>query len=165
MILPHDANPDSDEIFGRDRSPRTSLGKWSPQRPDVYPRGTHRHGIASQFPMFFLGQRTSILNNVQRACSSSPARSYYGEACWLGMKLGSAARVTRSERFFRITAGLDADKQDLERYPVTKGLQESVQAFKAIDAEIELQPILDYLASRELREAGSGNVPTRDGKC
>jgi len=81
------------------------------------------------------------------------------------MKLGSAARVTRFERFFRIFARLDADKQDLERYPVTKGLQESVQAFKAIDAEIELQPILDYLASRELREAGSGNVPTRDGKC
>jgi len=78
-------------------------------------------------------------------------------ASWLGVKLGSAAGVARFERFFRIGARLDVDKQDLKRYPITKGLQESIQAFRAIDAEIELQPILDYLASRELREAGSGN--------
>jgi hypothetical protein len=55
-------------------------------------------------------------------------------------------------------------KQDLKHYPIIKGLQESIQAFRAIDAEIELQPILDYLASRELREAGSGNIPPRDGQ-
>jgi len=43
-------------------------------------------------------------------------------------------------------------------------MQESIQAFRAIGAEIELQPILDYLASRELREAGSGNILAPDGK-
>ena len=84
-------------------------------------------------------------------------------ASWLGVKLGSAASVARFERFFRIAARLDVDKQDLKRYPVTRGLQESIQAFRAIDAEIELQPILDYLASRELREAGS-NTPRETAK-
>jgi hypothetical protein len=44
-------------------------------------------------------------------------------------------------------------QRNLKHYPITKELQESIQAFRAIDAEIELQPILDYLASRELREA------------
>jgi len=44
-------------------------------------------------------------------------------------------------------------QRNLKQYPVTRELQESIQAFRAIDAEIELQPILDYLASRELREA------------
>jgi hypothetical protein len=32
--------------------------------------------------------------------------------------------------------------------PITKGLQESIQAFKQIDEEIELQPILDHLTTR-----------------
>ena len=32
--------------------------------------------------------------------------------------------------------------------PITKGLQESIHEFKHIDAEVELQPILDHLAAR-----------------
>ncbi len=32
--------------------------------------------------------------------------------------------------------------------PITKGLQESIREFRALEEEIELQPILDYLASR-----------------
>jgi hypothetical protein len=88
--------------------------------------------------------------------------------------------VAKFERFFRVAAGLDVDKQDLKRYsdfvnhkiydllirgqaaakanerdviepfdlPITKGLQESIHAFKQIDEEIELQPILDHLTTR-----------------
>jgi hypothetical protein len=44
-------------------------------------------------------------------------------------------------------------QRNLKHHPITKELQESIQAFRGIDAEIELQPILDYLASIELREA------------
>ena len=47
---------------------------------------------------------------------------------------------------------------------VKLGLAESIQAFRAIDAEIELQPILNFLASRDLREAGSVNIPPQNGK-
>jgi hypothetical protein len=89
-------------------------------------------------------------------------------------------RVAKFERFFRIAAGLDVDKQDLKRYsdftnqkvydlllraeaaakangrliiepfdlPVTKGLQESIQEFRKIDEQIELQPILDQLTAQ-----------------
>lgn len=32
--------------------------------------------------------------------------------------------------------------------PITKGLQERIHEFRAIDQEIELRPILDYIASR-----------------
>lgn len=32
--------------------------------------------------------------------------------------------------------------------PITKGLQERIHEFRAIDQEIELKPILDYIASR-----------------
>jgi hypothetical protein len=88
--------------------------------------------------------------------------------------------VARFERFFRLAAGLDVDKQDLKRYsdfvnhriydlllrgvavakangrdiiepfdlPITKGLQECIHAYREIDEEIELQPILDRLAAR-----------------
>jgi Domain of unknown function (DUF1931) len=88
--------------------------------------------------------------------------------------------VARFERFFRLAAGLDIDKQDLKRYsdfinhmiydlllrgvaaakangrdiiepfdlPITKGLQECIHAFREIDEEIDLQPILDRLAAR-----------------
>jgi hypothetical protein len=88
--------------------------------------------------------------------------------------------VAKFERFFRIVAGLDVDKQDLKRYsdfvnhkiydlllraqaiarangriiiepfdlPVTKGLQESIHAFRNINEQIELQPILDHLTAR-----------------
>jgi len=55
------------------------------------------------------------------------------------------------------TTPMTADKQ-VKRHPIVQEMQESIQAFRAIGAEIELQPILDYLASRELREAGSGNI-------
>jgi hypothetical protein len=88
--------------------------------------------------------------------------------------------VAKFERFFRIAAGLDVDKQDLKHYsdfinqklydlllraeaaamangrviiepfdlPITKGLQESIHAFRAIDEQIELQPILDHITAR-----------------
>jgi hypothetical protein len=87
--------------------------------------------------------------------------------------------VARFERFFRETASLDIDKDDLRRYndfvghrvedlliraqaaakmnlrdviepqdlPITKGLQENIQRFRRVDQEIELQPILDHIAS------------------
>ena len=92
--------------------------------------------------------------------------------------------LARFERFFRLAAGLDVDKQDLKRYsdfinrkiydllvrgvaaakangrdiiepfdlPITKGLQECIHAFREIDEEIELQPILDRLAARPALE-------------
>jgi uncharacterized protein DUF1931 len=85
--------------------------------------------------------------------------------------------VARFERFFRATASVNVDKQDLKRYsdfinhkvydllvrgvatakandrnliepidlPITKGLQESIHRFKALDEDIELKPILDHL--------------------
>src|SRR4030081_2894020 len=91
-----------------------------------------------------------------------------------------AMSVAKFERFFRIAAGLDVDKQDLKRYsdfinqkvydllvraeaaakangrdiiepfdlPITRGLQECIHEFKAIDQQIELQPILDHLTAR-----------------
>jgi len=43
-------------------------------------------------------------------------------------------------------------QRNLKHDPITKELQESIEAFRAIDAEIELQPMLDYLTSIELRE-------------
>ena len=88
--------------------------------------------------------------------------------------------VARFERFFRIAASLNVDKQDLKRYsdfinqkvydlllrgeatarangrliiepfdlPITKGLQESIHAFKSIDEQIELRPILERLTAQ-----------------
>jgi hypothetical protein len=88
--------------------------------------------------------------------------------------------IARFERFFRVAAGLDIDKDDLKRYsdfvneesyhlllrgqatakangrdiiepfdlPITKGLQESMHHFRTIDEEMELQPILEYLATQ-----------------
>ncbi|MCU1448053.1 MAG: hypothetical protein JWP02_223 [Acidimicrobiales bacterium] len=87
--------------------------------------------------------------------------------------------IPRFERFFRLAADLDIDKNDLKRYndfvtakltdlliigqvaakanlrdiiefwdlPVTKGLQERVHEFEKLDAEIELEPILERLAA------------------
>jgi Domain of unknown function (DUF1931) len=87
--------------------------------------------------------------------------------------------VAKFERFFRVAAGLDVDKNDLKRYsdfverklydlllmgqaaasanardivephdlPITKGLQQSMHAFRKMDEEIELAPILDRLAT------------------
>ena len=86
--------------------------------------------------------------------------------------------VSRFERLFRRTAGLDVDKNDLRRLtefldqklydllivsqaaaksngrdvirprdlPLTKGLQESMHAFRELDEELELAPILEQLA-------------------
>jgi hypothetical protein len=83
------------------------------------------------------------------------------------------------ERFFRVAAALDVDKNDLKRYndfvteklsdlliigqvaaranlrdviefwdlPVTKGLQECIHAFERLDAEVELSPILERVAT------------------
>ncbi len=91
----------------------------------------------------------------------------------------SVTGVSRFERFFRVAAGLDVDKDDLKRYgdfvhaklydlllmaqgtakangrdvvaprdlPVTKGLQECVHAFRAMDEDVELAPILERLAT------------------
>jgi hypothetical protein len=88
--------------------------------------------------------------------------------------------VAKFERFFRIVASLDVDKQDLKRYsdfinqklydlllqgqaaakangrvimepfdpPITKGLQEGIHEFERLAEEIELRPILGYLAAR-----------------
>jgi hypothetical protein len=88
--------------------------------------------------------------------------------------------VARFERFFRETASLDVDRDDLPRYddfvhdrlfdllvraqgnakanqrdviepqdvPITSGLQENIERFARIDQEIELQPILERLATR-----------------
>jgi hypothetical protein len=88
--------------------------------------------------------------------------------------------VAKFERFFRIVASLDVDKQDLKRYsdfinqklydlllrgqaaakangrvimepfdpPITKGLQECIHEFERLAEEIELRPILAYLAAR-----------------
>jgi len=48
--------------------------------------------------------------------------------------------------------------------PITKGLQESIHAFRSIDAEIELRPILEYMAARPpletaLSERTEANLP------
>ena len=85
--------------------------------------------------------------------------------------------VARSERFFRIAAGLNIDKQRYSDFinqkvydlllraeatakangrgiiepfdlPITKGLQESIHEFQEIDEQIELHPILDQLTAR-----------------
>src|SRR5690348_2739239 len=87
--------------------------------------------------------------------------------------------VARFERFFRLAAELDVDKDDLKRFsdfverklydlllmgqatasanlrdlvephdlPVTKGFQENIHAFRKMDDNIELKPILDRLAT------------------
>jgi hypothetical protein len=87
--------------------------------------------------------------------------------------------IAKFERFFRLAADLDVDKDDLKRYndfiyrklydllligqavaaanirdvvephdlPITKGLQESIHAFRKMDDEIELAPILEQLAT------------------
>lgn len=88
--------------------------------------------------------------------------------------------IPKFERFFRVAASLNVDKNDLNRYsdfinqkiydlllraeavakangrdiiepqdlPITKGLQQTIHEFKKIDEEIELKPILDYIAAR-----------------
>lgn len=88
--------------------------------------------------------------------------------------------VARFERFFRVAAGLQVDKQDVKRHgefvdrklfdllirgeanakandrdiiepqdlPITKGLQESIHAFRKIDGEVGLGPVLERLTPR-----------------
>jgi hypothetical protein len=87
--------------------------------------------------------------------------------------------VPKFERFFRVAAEVDVDKDDLRRHrdfvahkladllvigqvaakantrdviefwdlPVTKGLQERMHEFEKLDSEIELEPILQRLAT------------------
>jgi hypothetical protein len=43
------------------------------------------------------------------------------------------------------------EPQDL---PITKGLQESIHEFRKLDEEIELRPILDYIATRPQLDLG-----------
>ena len=88
--------------------------------------------------------------------------------------------IAKFERFFRLAAGLDVDKDDLRRFddfvndkiydlllrgvanakanardviepqdlPITKGLQESIHAFEAIDEEVSLDAVLEQLTRR-----------------
>ena len=104
--------------------------------------------------------------------------------------------VNKFERFFRVAAGLDVDKDDIKRHsdfvsgklydllligqatasanardivepwdlPITKGLQESMHAFRKLDEEIELGPILGRLAAyppldRALSEETEARLP------
>jgi Domain of unknown function (DUF1931) len=87
--------------------------------------------------------------------------------------------VARFERFFRVAAHLDVDKDDLRRcrefvnhkvsdllvraealakanerdiiqridLPITKGLQESILQFEKLDAEVELEPVLERITT------------------
>jgi hypothetical protein len=87
--------------------------------------------------------------------------------------------VPKFERFFRVAAEVDVDKDDLRRHrdfvahkladllvigqvaakansrdviefwdlPVTKGLQERIHEFEKLDSEIELEPILERMAT------------------
>jgi hypothetical protein len=88
--------------------------------------------------------------------------------------------IAQFERFFRLAASIDVDKNDVRRFdefvndkvydlllrgvanakanardiiepqdlPITKGLQESIQAFGAIDEEVSLDAILEHLTRR-----------------
>lgn len=88
--------------------------------------------------------------------------------------------IAKFERFFRLAASLDVDKDDLRRFdefvndkiydlllravanakangrdvvepqdlPITKGLQESIQAFEGIDEDVSLDAILEQLTRR-----------------
>jgi hypothetical protein len=97
--------------------------------------------------------------------------------------------ISKFERFFRIVAGLDIDKADLQRYnklinqklrdlpvrgeevarvngrhiiepsdlPITKGLQECIDAFKQLNEAIPLAPILAHLAATPPLELGNSD--------
>jgi hypothetical protein len=104
--------------------------------------------------------------------------------------------VPKFERFFRLAAGLDLDKDDVKRYsdfvghklydllvvgqatagangrdvvepfdlPITKGLQETIHRFRALDEDVELRPILAHLATlppldRALGEEAEARLP------
>ena len=67
-------------------------------------------------------------------------------AIWLGVQFGLAAAVASI---------CQAESQTP---------QEGIQPFRAMGAGIELQPMLDYRASRELRECGSDNIPAPTGQ-
>lgn len=102
--------------------------------------------------------------------------------------------VAKFERFFRVAAGLDVDKNDLKRYddfinhkvgdllimaeaaasangrdiiepwdlPITKGLQESMHAFREVDRGIDLNPVIERLTPRPpLDRALSDNTDLR----
>jgi hypothetical protein len=91
----------------------------------------------------------------------------------------SVTGVARFERFFRLAASLDVDKEDLRRHhefisrklvdllirgeavakangrdiieasdlPITKGLQETIHAFKKIDEDTGVKPLLERLVA------------------
>lgn len=102
--------------------------------------------------------------------------------------------IARFERFFRRSAGLDVDKEDLRRYvdfvhrktsdlllraqasakangrdviqsfdlPITKGLQESIHAYRRMRAEAEVESSLRDLVSLPLLDLAYGEeVDTR----
>jgi hypothetical protein len=97
--------------------------------------------------------------------------------------------ISKFERFFRVVAGLDIDKADLQRYnkfinhklrdllvrgeevarangrhiiepsdlPITKGLQECIDAFQQLNEAIPLAPILAHLAATPPLELGNSD--------
>ena len=113
------------------------------------------------------------------AAGRESARSPDGIDCRLqGEATVTVTHIARFERFFRLAAGLDVDKEDLRRYsdfvhkktydlllraeanakangrdvlqpfdlPITKGLQESIHAYRKINEQLDLESILQRLA-------------------
>src|ERR1700726_5112753 len=64
--------------------------------------------------------------------------------------------LLRGEATARANGRLIIEPFDL---PITKGLQESIHAFKSIDEKIELQPILDYLTARPPLDLAYSDAP------
>lgn len=105
--------------------------------------------------------------------------------------------VPRFERFLRLAAGLDVDKDDVKRYsdfvghklhdllvvaqanagandrdvievsdlPITKGLQETIHRFRALDQEVELGPILEQLATLPPLDRPLGERPRQSERA
>ena len=103
----------------------------------------------------------------------------------------SVIYISRLERFFRLAAEIEVDKEDLRRHadfvhrktrdlllraeatarangrdvieaidlPITKGLQESIEACRKIDAEeLSVEPILEALAQLPQLDLGYGET-------
>jgi hypothetical protein len=96
--------------------------------------------------------------------------------------------VAKFEKFFRVAAGLDVDKGDLQKYnesldrkmydvvkqgeahakanghdemwpsdlPITRGLEQDMLEFDALDEEIGLEPVLQSLTKEPLLDVGYG---------
>jgi hypothetical protein len=102
------------------------------------------------------------------------------ESCSVDRAMATALMgVAKFERFFRVAASLDVDKDDLRRYsdfitqkiydllliaqanarandhdliqphdlPITKGLQETIHQFRKLEEGMEIEPILEQLAT------------------